>query len=278
MLTKRILTVQDISCVGQCSLTVALPIISACGIEAAILPSAVLSTHTGGFKGFTFCDLTDEMPKILRHWQSEGIRFDALYTGYLGSARQIEYVLDIAGSVLSEGAPLIVDPAMADNGKLYYGFDGAFVKAMARLVAKADITLPNMTEASLLTDTEYRESYTPEHVEMLNRKLTELGAKKVVMTGIGYQSGETGVNVYENGVSRHYAHKKCEKGCHGTGDIYASSFTGALMRGKEIYDAAVIAADYTLSCIEETRKDPEHWYGAVFETSLPKLIASLNKV
>ncbi len=276
MLTKRILTVQDISCVGQCSITVALPIISACGIEAAILPSAVLSTHTGGFKGFTFCDLTDEMPKILKHWQSEGLTFDALYTGYLGSARQIEYVLDIADTVLSEGAPLIVDPAMADNGKLYYGFDGAFVKSMAKLVARADITLPNITEASLLTDTEYQETYTPEHVEMLNRKLTEMGAKKVVMTGIGYRPGETGVNVYADGVSRHYAHRKIAKGTHGTGDIYASSFTGSLMRGKDIYDAAVIAADFTLSCIEETQKDPEHWYGAVFETSLPKLIAALN--
>ena len=254
----------------------ALPIISACGIEAAILPSAVLSTHTGGFKGFTFCDLTDEMPKILKHWQSEGLTFDALYTGYLGSARQIEYVLDIADTVLSEGAPLIVDPAMADNGKLYYGFDGAFVKSMAKLVARADITLPNITEASLLTDTEYQETYTPEHVEMLNRKLTEMGAKKVVMTGIGYRPGETGVNVYADGVSRHYAHRKIAKGTHGTGDIYASSFTGSLMRGKDIYDAAVIAADFTLSCIEETQKDPEHWYGAVFETSLPKLIAALN--
>ena len=275
MLTKRILTVQDISCVGQCSLTVALPIISACGIETAILPSAVLSTHTGGFKGFTFCDLTDEMPKILRHWQSEGIKFDALYTGYLGSARQIQYVLNIADTVLSEGAPLIVDPAMADNGKLYYGFDSDFVKVMAQLVARADVTLPNVTEASLLTDTEYRESYGPEYVEELIQKLTALGAKQVVMTGTGFRPEETGVTVYADGVIRRYTHKKFAKGSHGTGDIYAASFTGALMRGKEIYDAAVIAANYTLSCIEETKKDPEHWYGAVFETSLPKLIASL---
>ena len=96
------------------------------------------------------------------------------------------------------------------------------------------------------------------------------------MTGIGYHPEETGVNVYADGVSQHYAHKKIAKGSHGTGDIYASSFTGSLMRGKDIYDAAVIAADFTLSCIEETQKDPEHWYGAVFETSLPKLIAALN--
>ena len=276
MLNKRILTVQDISCVGQCSLTVALPIISACGIETCILPSAVLSTHTGGFTGFTFCDLTDEMPKILEHWQKEGIRFDALYTGYLGSSRQIGYVLDIADTVLSEGAPLIVDPAMADNGKLYYGFDEAFVESMKQLVARADITLPNVTEASFLTGMDYRETYDEAYVDELIRRLTALGAKKVVMTGIGYTPEETGVTVYADGVTRHYSHKKFEKGCHGTGDIYASAFTGAVMRGKALYDAAVIAADYTLSCIEETKKDPEHWYGAVFETSIPKLLQALE--
>ena len=276
MLNKRILTVQDISCVGQCSLTVALPIISACGIETCILPSAVLSTHTGGFTGFTFCDLTDEMPKILEHWQKEGIRFDALYTGYLGSSRQIGYVLDIADTVLSVGAPLIVDPAMADNGKLYYGFDEAFVESMKQLVARADITLPNVTEASFLTGMDYRETYDEAYVDELIRRLTALGAKKVVMTGIGYTPEETGVTVYADGVTRHYSHKKFEKGCHGTGDIYASAFTGAVMRGKALYDAAVIAADYTLSCIEETKKDPEHWYGAVFETSIPKLLQALE--
>lgn len=275
MLTKRILTVQDISCVGQCSLTVALPIISACGIETAILPSAVLSTHTGGFTGFTFCDLTEEMPKILAHWKKEGIMFDALYTGYLGSTRQIQYVLDIADSVLKEGAPLIVDPAMADNGNLYYGFDQEFVEAMKKLIARADVTLPNITEASFLTGIEYRESYDEAYVDAMISGLTALGAKKVVMTGIGYSPEETGVTVYADGVTRHYSHVRYAKGSHGTGDIYASAFTGALMRGKEIYDAAVIAADYTLSCIEETRKDPEHWYGATFETSIPKLVAAL---
>lgn len=276
MLTKRILTVQDISCVGQCSLTVALPIISACGIETAILPSAVLSTHTGGFTGFTFCDLTDEMPKILEHWKKEGILFDALYTGYLGSTRQIQYVLDIADAVLAPGAPLIIDPAMADNGSLYYGFDQEFVDAMKKLIARADITLPNVTEASFLTGIEYKESYDAAYVDELIKGLTDIGAKQVVMTGIGYSPEESGVTVYADGKTRHYSHIRYAKGCHGTGDIYASAFTGAYMRGKEIYDAAVIAADYTLSCIEVTQKDPEHWYGATFEKSLPKLIASLE--
>ena len=148
---KRILTIQDISCVGQCSLTVALPILSAAGIETAILPSAVLSTHTAGFKGYTFRDLTDDMPAIAAHWKSEGIRFDAVYTGYLGSARQIAYVKQIFRDLLSDGGVRIVDPAMADNGKLYPGFDLAFAEEMKSLCAEADIILPNITEACFIT-------------------------------------------------------------------------------------------------------------------------------
>ena len=134
---KKILTVQDISCVGQCSLTVALPIISACGVETAVLPSAVLSTHTAGFKGYTFRDLSDDMPDICAHWQKEGITFDAIYTGYLGSQKQIEYVKNIFGSVANGNCVKVVDPAMADNGSLYPGFDRDCAKAMASLCAEA---------------------------------------------------------------------------------------------------------------------------------------------
>ncbi|MBO5480049.1 MAG: phosphomethylpyrimidine kinase, partial [Clostridia bacterium] len=139
---KRILTIQDISCLGQCSLTVALPIISACGIETCVLPSAVLSTHTGGFSGYTFRDLTEDMPLIEKHWQKEKITFDAIYTGYLGSAKQIDYVKSIFKTCASETAKKIVDPAMADNGKLYIGFDAAFVEKMKELCAEADVLLP----------------------------------------------------------------------------------------------------------------------------------------
>lgn len=153
MAYPKILTIQDISCMGQCSLTVALPIISACGVETCVLPSAVLSTHTGGFTGFTFRDLTEDMPSINNHWQKEGIKFDAVYTGYLGSAKQIEYVKEIVATSKKEAAPFIVDPAMADNGKLYAGFDDAFVQEMKELCRVADYVLPNITEACLLTDT-----------------------------------------------------------------------------------------------------------------------------
>lgn len=274
---KRILTVQDISCVGQCSLTVALPILSACGMETAVLPSAVLSTHTAGFSGYTFCDLTPEIPKIAEHWKKEGILFDAFYTGYLGSTEQIEYVKNIMESLGKDKAIKIVDPAMADNGKLYPAFNDAFVEEMKKLCFSADIILPNITEACYLTGMEYRTEYDEAYIETLVKKLTEGGVKTVVLTGVGYKSDKTGVVVYENGKLSYYEHKKISKGCHGTGDVYASAFTGALVRGFSTYDAAKIAADYTVKCIENTIDDKDHWYGVKFETALPYLIDVLKK-
>ena len=272
----KILTIQDISCVGQCSLTVALPIISACGVETCVLPSAVLSTHTAGFQGFTFRDLTEDMPLICDHWRREGISFDAVYTGYLGSAKQIDYVLNILSTVKKAEAPAIIDPAMADNGKLYTGFDLNFVEAMKRLCAKADYLVPNVTEACFLTDIPYKTEYDEAYVCELVEKLLNLGAKNVVLTGISYEEGKTGVVVYENGESRYYCHPKEPNSCHGTGDVYASAFVGALVRGKSAYDSARIAADYTVECIRETAKLDNHWYGAKFEPVLGKLIEMLH--
>ncbi|MBR1867127.1 MAG: pyridoxamine kinase [Clostridia bacterium] len=276
MQDSKILTVQDISCVGQCSLTVALPIISACGVEACILPSAVLSTHTAGFKNFTCTDLTSEMPKIAKHWKDEKITFDALYTGYLGSAEQIDYVENLLRPLLKEGGLTIIDPAMADNGKLYPAFDDKFVEQMKKLIKVADITLPNITEACFLTSTEYRESYDEEYIKRLIDRLITLGAKTVVITGVGYREGKTGVAVYENGKYSYYEHEKIEKGCHGTGDVYSSAFVGAIERGKSVYDAAVIAADFTLSCIKHTKNYPDHWYGVKFEPMLKELAEKFN--
>ena len=273
---KRILTIQDISCVGQCSLTVALPIISACGVETCVLPSAVLSTHTGGFSGFTFRDLTEDMPAIRAHWQKENIKFDAIYTGYLGSTKQIEYVADIFDTCGNDGALKIVDPAMADNGKLYYGFDMEFVAAMRGLCAQADYVIPNLTEACFLTGIEYRESYDREYIEEILKKLTDLGCRNVIFTGVSYEQGRTGVVVYENGEYSYYEHEKLKNSCHGTGDIYASAFVGALMRGKSAYNAAEIAAEYTLECIRATAEQDNHWYGAAFELAVPKLIELLK--
>lgn len=275
MAYKKILTIQDISCVGQCSLTVALPILSACGLETCILPSAVLSTHTGGFSGFTFRDLTDDMPSIQAHWQKEGIKFKAIYTGYLGSVKQVAYVKDILNTMGDEGCVRVIDPAMADNGKLYSIFNDEYVAAMRGLCSSADILIPNITEACFLANMEYRESYDENYIEKLLCALTELGAKTVVLTGVSYNPDKTGVTVYENGKMRYYEHDKVSKGCHGTGDIYASAFTGALMNDKDIFEAAKIAADYTLKCIINTQGDNDHWYGAKFETALRDLMDML---
>ena len=272
---KRVLTVQDISCVGQCSLTVALPILSACGTETCILPSAVLSTHTGGFQGFTFRDLTDDMPDIVAHWQKEGIAFDAIYTGYLGSIRQIAIVRDILAKMGKENSVKIVDPAMADNGKLYSIFDQSYVEAMKPLCGSADILLPNITEACFLTGTEYREVYDESFIKDLMERLSALGAKTVVLTGVGYKPGKTGVAIYENGEVSYYEHDRIAKGSHGTGDVFASAFTGAYVNGKGLFEAARIAADYTVKCIENTQGDPEHWYGVKFETALRDLMEML---
>ena len=274
---KRVLTIQDISCVGQCSLTVALPIISACGVETCVLPSAVLSTHTGGFKGYTFRDLTEDMPSIKDHWVREGLKFDAVYTGYLGSSKQIEYVADIMASVGAESCVKVVDPAMADHGKLYYGFDMEFVECMKGLCAKADYVMPNITEASFLTGVEYKEEYDRAHVDLLLEKLTALGCKNIIFTGISYEPDKTGVVVLENGTYSYYEHEKLANSCHGTGDIYASAFVGSLMRGKTASEAAEIAADYAVECIKKTAELDNHWYGAAFEPVLGKLISALNK-
>ena len=276
MKNSKILTIQDISCVGQCSLTVALPILSACGLETAILPSAVLSTHTA-FKGFTFRDLTDDMPSIIEHWDKENIRFSCVYTGYLGSVRQIDIVKNVFGTLLADDGLRIVDPAMADNGKLYVGFDDAFVAEMAELASEADILLPNITEASLLTGLSYREHYDALYVDELLSALHERGTKTVVLTGVSYDSDTTGVVVSEIGKEmQYYRHEKLSRSCHGTGDVYASAFTGAMMNGKTPYEAAVIAANYTLACMKNTASDPEHWYGVKFEGVLHTLIDALK--
>lgn len=274
---KKVLTIQDISCVGQCSLTVALPILSASGMETVILPSAILSTHTAGFTGFTFRDLTDDIDGIADHWAKENIFFDTLYTGYLGSIAQIDKVIRIADTRLNEGAPLIVDPAMADNGVLYSIFDDEFVKNMKRLTDKADIILPNITEACFLTGTEYKETYDEAYILTLVKKLAADDEQTVVLTGVSYRKETTGVVVYKNGKLDYYEHEKIEKGCHGTGDVYASAFVGAYMNGKTAFESAKIAADYTVSCIKYTQGDETHWYGVKFEPVLGEYINLLKK-
>lgn len=271
MKDKKILTVQDISCVGQCSLTVALPIISACGIETAILPSAVLSNHTA-FKEFTFKDLTEEIPVIRKSWEKQDIKFSALYTGYLGSAKQIAYVKDIIKGCIEDNGLKIVDPAMADGGKLYTGFDMPYVEEMKKLCSEADIILPNITEACLMTDSEYKTEFDADYIENLMSKLSNLGSFKIVLTGVGFSQNKTGVAVYDGTNIRYYEHEKIGLGSHGTGDVYASAFVGALINGKSLFDSAKIAADFTVMCIKNTVDHTDHWYGVRFEGCLGNLI------
>lgn len=280
MTDEKVMTIQDISCYGQCSLTVALPIISACGIETAILPSAVLSTHTGGFKNFTFRDLTEDIPGIMNHWISEGIKFGCIYTGYLGSLTQIEYVKQLFQSVLKKGGIKIVDPAMADNGKLYYGFDMDYAHAMAGLCGEADIVLPNISEACFMCDQEYiKDHHTREYIDRLLSELKKLGAKKIVLKGVSYEDHRIGIVVYdaETSEKKEYLHEKLPNSSHGTGDCYAAAFTGGVMQGLTVYDAAALAADFVVECLKLTRDDEKHKYGVKFEKALPMLVKRLNR-
>lgn len=274
---KKVLTIQDISCVGQCSLTVALPILSACGHETAIIPSAVLSTHTTGFDGYTFADLTDEIPKIQEHWQRQGIKFNAIYTGYLGSMRQISFVKNIVETMGDENCIKIIDPAMADNGVLYPAFDEKFVEAMTELCKIGDLVLPNITEACMMTGCQYREAYDEAYIEELLTALEAKGIHNIILTGVSYDESTTGIVVRKNGQSSYYRHEKMNRNCYGTGDVYASSFVGALLSGKTELEAAQIAGDYTLLCVKNTIDDPAHWYGVKFEPVLGKLIEMLEK-
>jgi len=276
---KRIVTVQDISCMGKCSLTVALPIISAMGVETAIIPTAVLSTHTM-FQNFTVKDLTDQIEPITAHWKAEQFEFDAIYTGYLGSFEQIDLVAKMFDDFKTDANVTIVDPAMADNGKLYTGFDEAFAGKMGTLCAKADIILPNMTEAAFITGREYKETYDEAYVRDMLRALASLGCKLAIITGVGFEPGKTGVMGYDakNDEFWYYVQRKLPCSYHGTGDIFASTFTGALMNGLDWREAVEIAAEYTAECIWLTMADgKKDWYGVNFEAAIPYLLAKLGK-
>jgi pyridoxine kinase len=277
---KRIVSIQGMSCVGKCSLTVALPIISAMGVETSIVPTAVLSTHTM-FKGFTFRDLTDDMLPILEHWKKEGFKFDAIYTGYLGSLRQIDIVKEYFDSLKGENTAIIVDPAMADNGKLYVGFDEAFAKEMLNLCTKADITLPNISEAALMLGEEYPgEEANEDVVRGLLTKLVNAGCKFPVITGVTLDNGTfgfIGLNS-ESGEFISYGTTKVPYKSHGTGDVYASAFTGALTLGKDVYTALKIATDFTAASIRNTYEDPDSVnYAVNFEAEIPYLLNLINE-
>ncbi len=275
---KRIMSIQDISALGKCSLTVALPIISAMGIECAVVPTAVLSTHTQ-FKGWTFHDLTDEMDPIADHWKQEGFTFDAIYTGYLGSFRQVDIVKRYFRD-FGNGARIIVDPAMADNGKLYAGFTPDFPLKMAELLDGADLVLPNLTEACFLLGKEYRENYDRAYITGILEGLLARGAKNAALTGVSFEEGRLGVVSMsgENGNISEYYTERLPVNFHGTGDIYSSAAVGAYMSGMTIPDSLALAADYTVECMRLTLAEKDHnWYGVNFEQAIPYLIERMKK-
>lgn len=277
---KRLLAIHDISCFGKCSLTVALPIISACGVETAIMPTAVLSTHTGGFTNFTYRDLTEDLIPIAKHWKSLNLEFEAIYTGFLGSFEQINIVSEIFEMFKKEDTIILVDPVMADYGKLYPIFPADFPDEMKKLCQKADIIIPNITEACLMLHEEYQDGpYTEDYIKNLLKKLSKICNNKIVLTGVYFDNENLGVATYDvkNDIIEYAFSKRIEGMYHGTGDVFGSALIGAILNGEKLRDAAQIAVDYTASSIQKTAiAKTDIRFGVNFEETTPSLIKSLN--
>ncbi len=277
---KNALAVHDISCVGRCSLTVALPILSAAGIETSVLPTAVLSTHTGGFAGYTYRDLTEDVLPISDHWATMGLKFDAIYSGYLGSIEQIDLVLELIKRHAAEGCIALVDPVMADNGKLYAGFAESFPSQMKRLCAASDIMCPNITEACLMLGEEYKDGpYTREYIEGLVHRLSDMGDNRVVLTGVWFDDRMLGAASYDPKAGRiDYSFAERIPGyLHGTGDVFGSALLGALLRGKTLAEASEIAVKYTRETIAVTfESEDDLRMGPCFELTLPYFMELLK--
>ncbi len=272
---KKAVTIQDISCFGKCSLTAALPIMSAMGIETAVIPTAVLSTHTGGFTGYTFRDLTDDIPMIAQHWKKLNLHFNAIYTGYLGSKKQVDIISGFFDDFRTEDTVVVVDPVLGDAGRFYSGFDMNFTAEMKKLCSRADYIIPNMTEASFLLDIPFSENYDEDYVKAVLRGLSEIGCKTPVLTGVHYDNRQQGAAAYDSKNDKFYFSfsPNFERPVHGTGDIFASVFTGAAVLGKPLQKMLDTAVCYTYDCIEATLPEiDEMWYGTDFELCLDKLI------
>ena len=271
----RVLAINDISCVGKCSLTVAQPIISACGVTCNVLPTALLSTHTGGFEGYTFLDLTDNLPPTLAHWKTLGLKFDFIYSGYLGSIRQIRLVLSIIDEFLAENGKVIVDPVMGDSGMLYDGFTQEFVAEMRLLCKRADFILPNATEACLLADMPY-----PLHKDNIKPtliKLQELCTFPIV-TGI---LEEQNIGVYytsPKGGLFSFVHENVEGFFCGAGDVFASAFVGCLARDVQVAKAIYLASEFVSRAIRRSAKEvPDKRFGLNFEEEIFPFLLMLNE-
>ena len=277
---KRVLAIHDISCFGRCSLTVALPIISSAGIETTVMPTAVLSTHTGGFEGFTYRDLTDDIVPIVNHWKTLDLSFDAIYTGFLGSFEQIDIVTNVFKDLKMDGTMIAVDPVMADNGILYSIFPKNFPEGMRKLCSNADIIMPNITEAVLMLGKEYKEGpYTKEYIESLLKELGKMCSGKVVLTGVYFNEKELGAACYDPETSEiGYAFAdRIEGYYHGTGDVFGSVLVSSLVNGKTLKRSTEIAVDFTVGSIRRTKDaGTDIRFGVNFEAGIPKLIRDLD--
>lgn len=280
MLQKRLVTIQDISCIGKCSLTAALPIISAFGIEAVPLPTAVLSTHTGAnFKNYTFRDLTDDMEGIYRHWKSFGAGFDAMYSGYLGSIHQLDIVDRFFREFKTDKNMVFVDPVMGDDGTLYAGFDMEFARRMHTLCSHADVICPNVTEAAYLTNTPYSSDHSMDYVEHLARKLKKTGARHIIITGLSQDDSVGSLCLSSETDKIHTYLRPKIPGCYyGTGDIFASTLCSAMTCGYKLYEALRIATDFVYESILNTQDEIGTYdYGIKFEQKL-SMITALGSV
>ena len=278
---KRVAAIHDISGFGKCSLTVALPIISAAGIEVSVLPTAVLSTHTGGFTGFTYRDLTEDIQPIADHWKSLDIRFDSIYTGFLGSFEQLDLVTNFFKMFKTEDNLILVDPVMADNGELYKIFSPEFAKGMSKLCEQADIIVPNLTEAALLIGEPYNPGpYSKSYIEDIMKKLSALGPKKIVLTGVFFNDEELGAATYDSacGEISYCFEKRIPGYYHGTGDVFGSALLAAILNDFPISEAAAIAVRFTVSSIKKTAQaGTDIRFGVNFEQTIPELIEGLKE-
>lgn len=261
---KKILTMQDLSCVGQCSLTVALPILSSMGIETCVLPTAVLSNHTM-FKSWSYLDLTSETENIFREWRNNSFKFDGFLLGYLGKISIMNIAEKCFDEFSSENAKIIIDPVFGDNGKLYGAFDTEYVYGMRNLLKRADIMLPNITEACFLTDTEYREKHSEEYLKNLADKLFAISKKTIIITG-AEKDGLIGEYIFDGKSYEYVLLGKEPQKRHGTGDIFASVFTANYLNGKTLTESAYSASKFVIDCLKVT--DDEHFYGVKFEKVL----------
>ena len=275
---KRIASIQDFSCIVSCSQTIALPVLSAMGVECAALPTALLSAHTA-FDGFVSLDLTPQLPAIMAHWRAMHLRFDAVYTGYLASAEQVGLVGALLDGMDERPALTLIDPVMGDNGALYAGFSDAFPQAMRALCGRADVLTPNVTEACLLTGTAYSPVQDAAQTRRLLERLLELGCRAAVLTGLRVDGDMAVAALQRDGTGTLVRTSYIPEVFHGTGDLFASTCAGALVQGAPLERAVRLAADYVALTLRRTVQAPDRrWYGVNFQETLPELMARWQNI